>query len=52
MSSVSSVLLDFPARTDIDLVALDTYLITADTIPASIDALPVSDIEREFMPGA
>jgi hypothetical protein len=44
--------LAFPSRTDIDLVALDTYFVTADTIPSSIGALAIPDIEREVMPGA
>jgi hypothetical protein len=35
-----------------DLAALDTHLITADAVSSSIDALPISDIEREVMPGA
>ena len=42
----------FPARTDINLSALHTYFVTADTIPSSIRTLAISEIEREIMPRA
>jgi|SRR5215831_3289414 len=50
--SVGFPFLYFPSRADQNVVPIHPDFVTSYTVPAAVDALSISDIEGQIMPGA